>query len=228
MNQGSNGEQLNITKQQVASGSNVSERDQRGKKRNHNKHETSVAKQDDDVVDLQNTIDHQGPADSSSSFTSYAIDFSHVSNDEPENITFSTSNNDGHCNHTNFSLPTGGSNVYHSVNESNNRNTMFASSPDNTDNESTSHHLLFKHMHQAEYNLHKLTQGTARFNNEQIACIELAHILDKCDAPKIVFDEIIKCASKHGENLTNNPPSRQTFYSKLERTLSFKNISLKR
>jgi len=125
------------------------------------------------------------------------------SNEESESISASNSNLEG----------TNGNHNIDSINAN-----MTSSS---TDNENSHHHLLFENMQQEEYDLHKHTQGTARFNKEQTACIELAHILDKCDAPKIVFDQIIAWAVEHCKHLSNNPPSRQKFYSKLEKTLSF-------
>jgi hypothetical protein len=218
MNQGSNANESSITDQQVEM---VSERDQRAHKRNQTDHEScSVANHDHDILNSQNTIDRPA-ADSSSSVNSGVFDLSHISNEDSDNIIISTMNNNGGNDydlHNQQSNSSRGSNAYNSVNESNNTNHNVPT----PNNESSSHLHCLEQMRQAEYDLHQHTQGTARFNNEQIACIELAHILDECDAPKIVFDQIIKWAAKHRANLTNNPPSRVTFYNKLETTLSFK------
>jgi len=208
------------------SNTNISQRDQRASRRNHGLRDSPRVNIDFSEPTCQNTNDHQqvsaaaGGSSTSPALSSVQFQASHdSSNEDSDSLSFPSSNNLGgsNCNHDN-SHSEHASNFSHVINERNNSTNMTSPS---TDNENPPHHLLFENMRQEEYNLHKHTQGTARFNKEQTACIELTHILDKCDAPKIVFDQIIKWTVEHRNHLSNNPPSRQMFYSKLEKTLSF-------
>lgn len=218
-------EQSPTSEQNISSGtSNFTEREQRVQRRNLVENVSHAANSNTDVTNSSNSNDHPASHTSSSSETSDAVDFSPFSsNEESQNIFADTPHNHDLGNqHSSSSSSNGNSNAFHAVNENNNHNsTTFTTNQANSDNGSNTPHHMFEQMRQAEYNLHKHTAGTPHFNNETIACIELAHILDKCDAPKLVFDQIIKWASKHRDNLTNSPPTRKTFYSKLEKTLSF-------
>jgi len=209
------------------SNTNISQRDQRASRRNHGLRDSPKVNIDSSEPNRQNTNDHlqtstaAGGSSTSPALSSVQFEASHdSSNEDTDSLSFPNSNNLGgsNCNHDN-SYSEHASNYSSSV--TNERNNSTNTTLPSTDNENLPHHLLFENMHQGEYDLHKYTQGTARFNKEQTACIELAHILDKCDAPKIVFDQIIKWTVEHRNHLSNNPPSRQTFYSKLEKTLSF-------
>lgn len=230
MNQGSKGELSSISDQQeVAFGTSdlSSDRAQRAERRNTDQNKTCVGKHiDDNVLDLHNTID-EDPLGSCSSVNSGSIDFSSGLNDETnENINITTttstttSNINEYDNHQS-TTSTIASNVPNSVNQSENYFNI-PNSSEATHNESIYLGDALEDLRKSEFNLHKLSNGTPRFNQEQIAFIELAQILDKFDAPKKVFDDIVKWASKHRDNLTNNPPSRATFYGNLETTLSFK------
>jgi len=221
MNQASNPNELLSTIDQKIG--NISERELRANRRNQSDHEASADKNGNDILDVQNNPDKQFAGGYSSAVNYGVSHSSHESNeDEPENMNFSTMDNNDFGG--DYNTPDNESNSLRASNGDNvinDRNTATNNIP-NPDNESSTPYNHLEQMRQAEYDLHQHTQGTARFNSEHIACIELAHILDKCDAPKIVFDQIIKWAAKHRTNLTNNPPSRVTFYKKLEKTLSFK------
>jgi len=208
------------------SNTHISQRDQRASRRKQGLRDSSSVNINSSDPDCQNTNDHQqGSAaaggSSSPALSSVQFETSHdSSNDDSDSISFPNSNLKGINRNHNISNTEDASNFSHVVNESHN-STNTTSGASTADNENSHHHLLFENMCQEEYDLYKHTQGTARFNKEQTACIELAHILDKCDAPKIVFDQILKWAVEHRNHLSNNPPSRQMFYSKLEKTLSF-------
>jgi|TARA_B110000261_G_scaffold161443_1_gene202893 hypothetical protein len=228
MNQGSKLEDSSISDQQEAAVGNSalsSERAQRSERRNIDQNETCVRKHiDDNVSDLHNTFDEQ-PLGSSSSVNSGSIDFSPGLNDEINeniNITTTTSNINEYDNHeSTTSTHHHGSNAPNSFHQSENNNNM-SNSREATHNDAILLGDALEDLRRAEFKLHNISNGIPRFNQEQIACIELAQILDKFDAPKKVFDDIVKWASKHRGNLTNNPPSRATFYGNLESTLSFK------
>jgi len=209
------------------SNTNISQRDQRASRRNHGLCDSPKVNNNSSEPNCQNTNDHlqasaaAGGSSTSPALSSVQFEASHnSSNKDSDSLSFPNSNNLGgsNSNHDN-SYSEHASNCSSSV--TNVRNNSTNTTLPSTDNENPPHHLLFENMRQEEYDLHKHTQGTARFNKEQTTCIELAHILDKCDAPKTVFDQIIKWTVEHRNHLSNNPPSRQMFYSKLEKTLSF-------
>jgi len=165
-----------------------SQRDQHTSRRKQSRQDSSSINIDSSNPDFsQNTNDQQqgcAEAGGSSSPALCAVQFEtsqSFSNEESESISFSNSNLEGINRNHNITHPEEGLNFSHSVNESINATNMTSSS---TDIENSHHHLLFENMRQEEYDLHKHTQGTARFNKQLTACIELAHILENVMLPK--------------------------------------------